>query len=331
MDGLSHITLQSYSGKEYGFGGLAAADFASYPTPDSVPEKLINQAITSEAPMDVQVKLSLQGGHVWEFCCDEDDPIIFGLVSALPGADLGGNLPPDGLIQLETRTGERVFLGRSSLVALNVLPIVDELKFLSATRLASPLPKPIQDVSTPTPFAMASDTLPKEIHRALVAHALAQIGSISNGPQNEPSELNLGPLEEPISKELRAHLERGCISLGLPELFRRELQLELFAIGNGNAVSWEPEPEDTLLIIYHCYKQPKAFTGGGIRLFDRRSEEDTKGSATLFRDIEIEDNSALMFASNAVSAGLPVRCDAKALDDGLFVLLGRVSHGGAGE
>ena len=91
--------------------------------------------------MDVQVKLWLHGGHVWEFCCDEDDPLIFGLVSGLPGADLGGNLPRDGLIQIETRTGERLFLARSSLVSVDVVPIVDELQFLSANRLASPRPR----------------------------------------------------------------------------------------------------------------------------------------------------------------------------------------------
>ena len=72
--------------------------------------------------MDVQVKLWLQGGHIWEFCCDEDDPIIFGLVSALPGADLGGNLPADGLIQVETRSGERLYIARSSIVSVDILP-----------------------------------------------------------------------------------------------------------------------------------------------------------------------------------------------------------------
>ena len=85
--------------------------------------------------MDVQVKLWLHGGHVWEFCCDEDDPIIFGLVSALPGANLGGNLPVDGLIQVETRTGERVYLARSSLVSVDVVPIANELAFLDSKRL----------------------------------------------------------------------------------------------------------------------------------------------------------------------------------------------------
>jgi hypothetical protein len=64
--------------------------------------------------------VSLQGGHHWEFVCDEDDPMVFGLVSALPGAKLDASLPSDGLIQVEARNGQRFFLSRSSLVALTI-------------------------------------------------------------------------------------------------------------------------------------------------------------------------------------------------------------------
>jgi CBS domain-containing protein len=70
--------------------------------------------------MDVSLRLSLKGGHHWQFVCDEDDPMVFGLVSALPGATLDGSLPPDGLIQVEARNGERLFMSRSSLVALTI-------------------------------------------------------------------------------------------------------------------------------------------------------------------------------------------------------------------
>jgi len=70
--------------------------------------------------VDVSIRVSLQGGHHWEFVCDEDDPMVFGLVSALPGAKLDASLPPDGLIQVEARNGQRFFLSRSSLVALTI-------------------------------------------------------------------------------------------------------------------------------------------------------------------------------------------------------------------
>ena len=78
--------------------------------------------------MDVQVKIWLHGGHVWEFCCDEDDPTVRRLVSVLPGASSVANLSDDGLIQVVTRSGERHFLARSSLVAVGVIAIKSESK-----------------------------------------------------------------------------------------------------------------------------------------------------------------------------------------------------------
>src|SRR5262249_54515338 len=111
---------------------------------------------TATAKMDVQVKLWLQGGHVWEFCCDEEDPVVFGLLSALPGADTGANLPPDGLIQIETRTGERLFLTRSSLVSVDIVRVTDEMQLLGAKRLAAPS-SGSSDQASPAPFVLVAD------------------------------------------------------------------------------------------------------------------------------------------------------------------------------
>jgi hypothetical protein len=89
--------------------------------------------------MDVSLRLSLQGGHHWEFVCDEDDPMVAGLISALPGATLDSALPPDGLIQVEARNGQRLFLSRSSLVAVTInrvsaqRPAGDAMPFLAST------------------------------------------------------------------------------------------------------------------------------------------------------------------------------------------------------
>jgi hypothetical protein len=73
--------------------------------------------------MDVQVKLWLKEGHTWEFCCDENDRVLIGLLSALPGAHLGEGLPQEGLIQICSRTGERLFVSRSSLLSIAIEPM----------------------------------------------------------------------------------------------------------------------------------------------------------------------------------------------------------------
>jgi SM-20-related protein len=279
--------------------------------------------------MEVQVKLLLQGGHVWAFCCQDDDPMVFGLISALPGADVAGNLPPDGLVQIETRTGERLFLTRSSLVSVEIVPVDDPLKFLGTKRLTrSSGSIPSRGGLVPAPFVLTNDALPDDLHAALIAHALSQdAGAVWS--QNEMRELDLGPLKESVTKALRSHMAHGGAILGDPDPGEFELQFRLFAIGDTQAVSWGADPARVLHMTYHFHKQPKGFTGGGVRLFDGRMENGMR--RTSFRDVEIGDNTLLIFPEHVVSTGLPVRCPTRAFADGVFVIHGILRRGPAGE
>jgi hypothetical protein len=134
--------------------------------------------------VDVQVKLLLQGGHTWEFCCDDEDPILFGLMSALPGADLSNSLPPDGLIQLQTRTGERLFLTRASLVAVDIVPITDEAQILNVNRLAADTPNLVGGVSSTSSSVSARES--REFHQVAMERALSQSPGLFNIQNNRP-------------------------------------------------------------------------------------------------------------------------------------------------
>ena len=270
--------------------------------------------------MDVMVRLSLQGGHKWEFCCDGEDSIIVGLMSALPGADLAGNLPADGLIQLETRTGKRLFLTRFSLVSMSIVPVTDHSEILSSNFLTTSL-KRQSEASKPASFVMVTDALPAQVHRILTEQTLACETAKQDEAINATRELNLGALHEPVAKALQLHIERNLPPLGIIESCERHLQLRLFSVGNGGSISWETEPEETACLVYHFHQHPKAFTGGGVRLFDGAFKNDVYGRAA-FRDVEIEDNAALIFPGDVVRAGLPVYCTSDAFTDSLFVLQG---------
>jgi hypothetical protein len=280
--------------------------------------------------MEVRVKLLLRGGHGWEFCCKDDDPMVFGLVSALPGVDIAGNLPPDGLVQIETRTGERLFLTRSSLVSVEIAPVANPLTFLGIKRLAAPSTGFPTGASVPSPFVLANDSLPEDVHVALMQHALTHDAEAVR-THNGMRELDLGPLEEPVAKALRSQAAEGTAILGVPDQTEAELRLRLFAIGDTQAVSWEPHPADALYLMYHFYKQPKGFTGGGIRLFDGRTENGMRPPMTSFRDVEISSNDTLIFPWKVVGAGLPVCCPTRAFADGLFVVRGIMRRGSASE
>jgi SM-20-related protein len=284
--------------------------------------------------VEVQVRLSLQGGHVWEFCCDEDDPIVLGLVSALPGANVDASLPPDGLIQVEAQTGERLFLTRSSLVSVEIIPIEDETSFRGVRRVtATTVPLPGQ-LAIPAPFVVTRDALSSELHRALIEHALAQedtSASVSAPPQDGPRELELGALEPSLAKAFEFHLAKSAAALGLSEVPRAYIACHLFSINHAQAVILDKAADVAAYFVYHMHKQPKGFTGGGMRLFDGRVEHGVRRALDTFRDIEIDDNALLMFPGHVVNAGLPVRCASRAFADGLFAVCGVLREGRAGE
>jgi SM-20-related protein len=280
--------------------------------------------------MEVRVKLLLRGGHGWEFCCKDDDPIVFGLVSALPGADVGGNLPPDGLVQIETRTGERLFLTRSSLVSVEIIPVADPLKFLGIKRLAAPSASYPTGASVPSPFVLANGVLPDDVHAALIAHVLSHDAEAVRS-HSGMRELDLGPLEQPVAKALRSQLAHGVVILGIPHEAEVECRLRLFGVGDTQAVCWEPNPTNVVHMVYHFYKQPKGFTGGGIRLFDGRAENGMRSAMASFRDLEIGNNDMLIFPEKVLGAGLPVRCPTRAFADGLFVVHGILRRGPGNE
>jgi hypothetical protein len=277
--------------------------------------------------MDVRVKLSLQGGHAWDFCCDEDDPIVFGLVSSLPGANLGSHAPPDGLIQVQTRTG-RLYITRASLIGVEIVPIAEASTTGGLDRFVVPSSGFSGGMAAPSPFVSAPAILPKDVHGALLEHALGQHGAT---PQAAGGvlRLDLGAFQGDLEKAFRACLEksRSAFKLAADQAFH--VESELFALGDAQALPIAARPEDVLCFVYHFHKSPKAFTGSGIRLFDGQTDNGMLRASDSFRDLAIKDNALLVFPSYVVCAGLPVHCPTKAFADGLFAVRGMLRKGTA--
>jgi SM-20-related protein len=270
--------------------------------------------------MDVQVKLSLHGGHVWDFCCDEDDPIVFGLVSSLPGANMGGHATPDGIIQVQTRTG-RLYITRSSLIGVEVIPIANAAVDEGSKRFVVPSAGFVGGMAAPSPFVSAPAVLPKDVHRSLLEHALSQHDAKPQGSEDF-IRLDLGSFQKDVEGAFRACFKKTRLAFGLTEDQAFDLEFEMFALGNAQAIPTQSRRGDVLSFVYHFHNSPKAFTGGGVRLFDGQTDHGMTRASDTFRDLEIKENALLMFPSSVICAGLPVHCPAKAFADGLFAIRG---------
>jgi hypothetical protein len=130
--------------------------------------------------MDVQVRLLLKDGHVGEFSCDENDAILYGLVSTLPGAKAGASLPSDGLIHIEARSGQRLYLTRSSLVAVQISPNADSvLKNRDEQQERQPSisvsPTNFQQKSSAVDFAVITVARPTDYIHQLISSVRADL------------------------------------------------------------------------------------------------------------------------------------------------------------
>ena len=276
--------------------------------------------------MNVRVKLLLQGGHVWQFRCDEDDPLIFGLVSALPGADAGANMPPDGLIQVETASGERLFLTRSSLVSLEIRPVSDggaDLASLAPSRTGA-LPS---TAVGPAPFALLPEALPTDLHSALLAEALAREFA---GPVVSPiagaRELDV-EIAPAVIRVLETWISATQGALGVPDLLETHLAFRVCALGDRGVIPIVERRDAVLTFTYTFHRQPKVASGGGMRLFDTRVEEGVHRAADTIRDVEPCDNALLIVPGSVVQVGLPLRVPSKSFSDSVFVVHGSLRRG----
>jgi hypothetical protein len=167
--------------------------------------------------MQVTAKVTLRGGHVWEFVCDDGDPILTGLVSALPGASIDASLPPDGLLQVESRTGERVFVSRQSLVSITV----SELGPTGA-----PFGTPRRGAITPVPFVI----LPHCLDEKAVADLSAAAGEMRSPAAADLEQVQLNSLPPTVSASLAAAVAEARTLLAPTEKAHSNLLLKIYLI-----------------------------------------------------------------------------------------------------
>ena len=214
--------------------------------------------------MDVLVKLSLAGGHSWEFVCDQDDTLVSGVISAIPGATVDAALPPDGLVQVENRRGERFFFSRSSLVSVMIVPLPTAVALPHEPAFVAPAPFTVvpaifdQETLVEARVAFSDDARPADASwippRASDAIAAAAYAALrTNGVDPDmPTHLTLRPLRAKAGEPIRAEragtavvlLDMALVltgetplSLSLPDLHGAD---PLAAAGTGRLITLAP-------------------------------------------------------------------------------------------
>ncbi|KAM3100557.1 2OG-Fe(II) oxygenase [Phormidesmis sp. 146-35] len=131
-------------------------------------------------------------------------------------------------------------------------------------------------------------------------------------------------------KQVELALPQVMLQLGL-NFAIAEIEIQLTAHNDGHYYkihndSGSPDAATRLLsYVYYFHRQPKAFSGGELRLYDSTMEYGDQSSD--FCTIEPQDDRIIFFPSDCLHEVMPVVCPSRAFADGRFTLNGWVRSG----
>lgn len=189
------------------------------------------------------------------------------------------------------------------------------------------------------PYRLIRDFLPSPLDRSLLDWAIENEGSFSptkvvkQGIDNLDLEFRqsvsvrkFGPAKEMIRVRVR-EVAPGLISaLAVSPSELDLVEVELVAHNHGaffkrhtdtlSGEGWAAGGMRTVSLICYLFREPKGFTGGGLRLFAWVAD----GGTDSFVDIEPEHNTLVAFPSWASHEVLPISCPSRAFADSRFAI-----------
>ena len=137
--------------------------------------------------------------------------------------------------------------------------------------------------------------------------------------------------EELIVKKIPEILPDVFTKLNIPEFSIGKFETQLTAHNDHNFYKTHVDnqyPVDTRVItyVYYFHQEPKAFTGGNLRIYDSKIQGKYYSKADTFKTIEPQNNSIVFFLSSYLHEVLPVSCPSQGFADSRFTINGWIHH-----
>ncbi|MEG4457855.1 2OG-Fe(II) oxygenase [Microcoleus sp. N9_A1] len=300
-------------------------------------------------PQDVKVKILLTGGHQCTITLKSDTPLLHSLVKTL----VDRTQPTVGfstLFQIPIDDGRSALSFPSEhLVGLVTEPPI-YLQQLQPQQPATPAEIPIEiPAEIPAPPQPVNDDLisryaqidnfltPAEKNK-LIKYVLAkesEFVSTSTSTNAEDYRRSMVLHSFPEFSTLILNRIKGI----LPDVLRK-LNIQSFALGDIEAQltmhndnnfyklhndSGSPDTASRFFTyVYYFNREPKAFSGGELQIYDSKIENNFYVADETFRTVEPRNNSIVFFLSRYMHEVLLVSCPSKAFADSRFTINGWV-------
>jgi SM-20-related protein len=257
----------------------------------------------------ISVRILLHGGQVYETACAEDAPMLDSLAEALSGTS-----GACGFAQLTLEDGQRgVAIPASAILAVETKSGMER-----------------------APYIRIPNFLAEEENHAVLDYAIRKEPDYQGSkvettvPDYRSSRvlMRLDDLSIDFAARILEIVPDALNYFGLPLVSEPKLEIQLtthneggyYRIHNDNGTP--NTAARVLTYVYYFHRQPVAFQGGQIRLYDSRVESGRLRLAESFAEINPENNMLLLFPSRLMHEVLPTYCSSRAFADGRFTLNG---------
>lgn len=300
----------------------------------------------------IAVQLHLDGGQVIQLRLREDAPELITLFQILASRGNENVQPMEQFLQLPLESGKAAcsFNSRQLVSVITEPPVIVRLDVPAAPpggtadKLAAgaseqknsgPEARPTTIIRTPR-YVKVDNFLSPDEYQDMLSYALEHETEFESGTvegKASPHRQNrviMGFAETPQSRLLQNRLLTWFPYLA------RELELDLFPVryvesqltasndGHYYRLHCDAGAEKTdfrvLTCVYYFFRQPRPFSGGGLRLYDDLECDGRRQPTDSYREFEPVSNRLLVFRSTAYHELMRIRCPSRLFSDSRFAV-----------
>ena len=306
-------------------------------------------------PQDVKVKILLTGGHQCTVTLKSDTPLLHSLVKTLvdrtqqtPGFSTLFHIPiDDGRSALSFPGDHLVGLVTEPPIYLQQLqPQQPTISVVTPAEIPTeiPTPAPVND-DLISRYAQIDNFLTAAEKNKLIKYVLAKESEFVTTSTSTNAEdyrrsmvLHSFPeFSEMMVNRIKAILPDVLRKLNIPSFGLGEIEAQLTMHNDNNFYklhndSGSPDTATRFFTyVYYFYREPKAFSGGELQIYDSKIENNFYVADDTFRTVEPRNNSIVFFLSRYMHEVLRVSCPSKAFADSRFTINGWVRKANWGD
>jgi Rps23 Pro-64 3,4-dihydroxylase Tpa1-like proline 4-hydroxylase len=300
-------------------------------------------------PQDVKVKILLAGGHQCTVTLKSDTPLLHSLVKTLvdrtqqtPGFSTLFQIPIDDGRSALSFPGEHLvgLVTEPPIYLQQLQPQQPAISVVTPAEIPTEIPTPAPPVNDEliSRYAQIDNFLTAAEKNKLIKYVLAKesefvtTSTSTNADDYRRSMVlhSFPEFSELMVNRIKAILPDVLRKLNIPSFGLGEIEAQLTMHNDNNFYklhndSGSPDTATRFFTyVYYFYREPKAFSGGELLIYDSKIENNFYVADDTFRTVEPRNNSIVFFLSRYMHEVLRVSCPSKAFADSRFTINGWV-------